>query len=78
MNHQDGKMGPWLECRDPSPFLMTSLKVNSKAASDPQCTLGNFSSSHLEGFPAGKSVPTLYDGTADGPVSHTLHFTQDI
>lgn len=78
MNHQGGEMGPWPESRDPSPFLMMSLNINSKPASDPQCTLGNFSSSHLEGLPRGKSVLTLYDSAADGPASHVLRFTQDI
>lgn len=57
MDHQGGEMEPGPEFRNPSPFLMTLLNINSKPASDPQCTLGNFSSSHLEGLPRGKMFP---------------------
>lgn len=50
MDHEDGEMGLQLESRDPHPFLMTSLNVNSKPASEPQCTLGSFLSPDLEGL----------------------------
>lgn len=57
MGHQGGEMGLWLESRDPSPFLMTSLNVNSKPASEPRGTLESFLSPHLEGLPWVRVVP---------------------
>lgn len=50
MSHQGGEMGLWLESRDPSPFLMTSLNVNSKPSSEPQETFRKFLSPLLEGL----------------------------